>query len=1010
MSSTEIFSAPLDLTAIRARLADSTQRQYWRSLEEAAAAPEFQALVEREFPTQLAVWNDPLGRRKFLKLMAASLALAGVTGCTRAPDEAIVPYVKQPPEITPGLPLYFATAVTRSGYALGLLAESHMGRPTKLEGNPEHPASLGATDVFAQASILGLYDPDRSQTIVRRGVIETWDRFITTLSTELESLRSQQGEGLRILTENITSPTLGGQLAGLLADLPQARWHQYEPVGYDNEREGAQLAYGRDVDSVYHFEKAKVIFSLDADFLQELPGSVRYARDFIDGRRVSGSAREMSRLFVVESTPTITGGAADHRLPLQPSLIEDLARAVASRLGVTVRAGAARDVEGVPEAWIAALVKDLDSHRGTSLVIAGSGQPPLVHALAHAINQALGNVGQTVRLVEPVAARAESHLKSLAALVADMQAGKVQTLLILGGNPAYNAPGELDFSAALTKVKLRVHLAEYEDETSFLCDWHVPAAHYLESWGDARAYDGTTTIQQPLIAPLYGGKSAYELLSILQGKPGRTSFEILQEHWKGVFGEEEFTRDWRKAIHDGTIADTQSAVVNVPLAFNDASSTQSATSGGQLEIEYRADPTVGDGRHANNGWLQELPKPLTKIVWDNVAMVSPQTSQQLGVTNGDVVEITLDGRSVQAPVWIAPGQANDCISLTLGYGRTRSGRVGTQVGYDAYALRSGATAGFAGGATVVKANRRHIITTTQNYSSMEGRDIVRSTTLESLLHPPAEKHSGHHGHGHGHELPTLYPEYETGANAWGMSIDQTACIGCNACVVACQAENNSPVVGKDQVEVGREMHWLRIDRYFAGELDNPEMLFQPMMCTHCENAPCEVVCPVAATVHDAEGTNNMVYNRCVGTRYCSNNCPYKVRRFNFLQYSDETTPSLQLARNPDVTVRSRGVMEKCTYCIQRVSVARIEAKKENRPIRDGDVVTACQQACPTRAIVFGNLNDPKSEVRQLKESPLDYGVLAELGTKPRTTHLTRVSNPHPDLAPASAHGSREAHS
>ncbi|HUE69724.1 MAG TPA: TAT-variant-translocated molybdopterin oxidoreductase [Pirellulaceae bacterium] len=984
---------------------------YWRSLEEYAQTPEFEELLHREFPSQLDQWNDPIGRRRFLTLMAASLAFGGIAGCTRPPQETIVPYVKAPEEIVPGKPLFYATAMPRGGYALGLLVESHLGRPTKIEGNPEHPSSLGATDAIAQASILSLYDPDRSQTVMHRGAISTWDKFMTEMAAQREKLVASRGAGLRILTETVTSPTLSGQLRVLLEELPEARWHQYDPSARDNVRLGARQAFGQDADVVYSFDKADVVLSLDADFLLAFPGSVRYARDFIDRRRVSSGKADMNRLYVVESTPTITGAMAEHRLPLRPSQIEPLARAIAGRLGIERSASAVKLPAGVSEAWLNAVVKDLEEHRGTSLVIAGDGQPPAVHALVHAINGALENVGQSLSYIQPVEAQPVIHHQSLVELLADMEGGRVETLVILGGNPVYSAPSRLGFADKLKQVARKIHLSEYDDETSFLCDWHIPAAHYLESWSDARAFDGTATILQPLIAPLYGGKTAHEVLAVLRGRTGRTSFEIVQAHWRQEMDDDQFGTAWRKAVHDGVLRaaeriDPSRFRVEASGGIGRRPQPEAQTGSGTVEVEFRLDAALGDGSLANNGWLQELPKPLSKIVWDNVASLSAATAQRLGVENGDVVEITLDGRSLRGPVWIAPGQPDDCLSLTLGYGRTRSGRVGNGVGYRAAEIMPADGARFAVGASVRRTGEKHPISTTQSHHAMEGRDIVRVTMHQRVTDDSQSATP------HSDELPSLYPEYEYTGNAWGMVIDQTACIGCNACVVACQAENNIPIVGKEQVAVGREMHWLRIDRYHVGGLDNPETYFQPMMCVHCEKAPCEVVCPVAATVHDSEGTSNMIYNRCVGTRYCSNNCPYKVRRFNYLQYTDETTPSLKLLRNPDVTVRSRGVMEKCSYCIQRISAGRIAAKIENRPIADGEVVTACQQACPTRAIVFGNLNDPQSQVRRLKESPLNYGVLAELNTVPRTTYLARVTNPHPDLpmpAAAELHGEPKVH-
>jgi MoCo/4Fe-4S cofactor protein with predicted Tat translocation signal len=990
-------SEGVDLPVLPQRPGHLRGRPLWRSLEELAETAEFRELVEREFPSQLAVWDDPRSRRDFLRLMAAPLALAGVTGCMRPPQETIVPSV-QYPEQSPARPLYFATAISRGGYGLGVLAQSHAGRPTKIEGNPLHPASLGATDVFAQASILDLYDPDRSQTVLHRGVIQTWDRFLTMLAGEAQRLTKQRGAGLCILTETVTSPTLGGQLLALADELPEARWHQFEAANLDNVHAGCRLAFGRDVDVRYRFDRADIVVALDADFLSELPGSVRYARDFIDRRRVAGGNGRMNRLYALESTPTITGAMADHRLPLRPTLIESLARLIYTRLK-SPSAGATDStlLPGVSAKWLAAVMSDLAQHRGRSLVIAGSGQPPAVHALALAINNALGNLGQTLALIEPVEARPEDQLDSLKTLIDEMRGGQVETLVILGGNPVYAAPGELDFTSALARVPLRMHLADYEDETSFLCDWHVPAAHALESWSDVRGFDGTATIIQPLIEPLYSGRTAHELVAILRGQTGQTSHQLVQAHWQSALPGDDFARTWRRALHDGVVARSESREVQVELK-EEALAVGSrepdvGSRAGSIEIEWRPDPTVWDGRFANNGWLQELPKPLTKITWDNAALVSALAAERLGVQSGDVLEISLGERSIRAPAWIMPGQPDDCVSLTLGYGRTRSGRIGTGIGYRAAAILPTQSSRFVSGASIRKTAERHLLATTQRHHNIAGGDIVRFTSFADFQADPDRLHRVHEA-----ELPTLFPGYEYTGHAWGMVIDQTACIGCNACMVACQAENNVPIVGREQVHRAREMHWLRIDRYYYGPLESPQTHFQPMMCVHCEQAPCEVVCPVAATVHDSEGTNNMIYNRCVGTRYCSNNCPYKVRRFNFLQYTDEATPSLKLLRNPEVTVRSRGVMEKCTYCIQRISAARIAAKRDERPIRDGDIVTACQQACPTRAIHFGDLNDSQSEVHGLKRSPLNYGVLAELNTRPRTTHLARVLNPHPDLA------------
>jgi molybdopterin-containing oxidoreductase family iron-sulfur binding subunit len=987
----------------------------WRSLDEWSASPEFVESLQREFPRQAGEWTDPAGRRNFLKLMAASLGLAGLGlgGCLRQPEEKIVPYVRQPEEVIPGRPLYFATCTTLGGYATGVLVESHEGRPTKVEGNPDHPASLGATDAFAQAAILSLYDPDRSQTVMRGGRISTWGEFLTALTAEMVAVRDVRGRGLAILTETVTSPTLADQLQSLLEELPEAKWHQYEPAGRDNVRAGARLAFGEYVDTVFHFDQADIVLALDTEFLAGMPGSLRYAREFIDRRRREGaampesqSAPPMNRLYAVESTPGLAGAAADHRLPLRAAEVEGLVRLLASRLGVADAGGTAPASISVPERWLAALVSDLDTHRGSSLVIAGEGQPAIVHALVHALNRELGNVGRTVEYVAPVEAAPTDQLSSLGELAGRMRDGEVRLLVMLGGNPLYNTPAEAGFASACERIGFRVHLSPCFDETSFQSHWHIPAAHEFESWGDARAFDGTVTIQQPLIAPLYAGRTAYELLAALAGHPERTTYEILQRYWKERWGADGFQKRWERSVHDGVIADSRAALITPEWKFDgqnpaaESSPAETNAGGDSLEITFMPDPTVWDGRFANNGWLQELPKPITKLTWDNAALVSPQTAQRIGISNHDFVELSLSGRSVRAPVWIVPGQPDDSVALSLGYGRTRSGRIGNGIGVNAFLLRPTRREWFAGGLVLKRTGERYELVVTQNHHSLHGRGLVQAATLEQFTQDPDFIDAGLR---HPEEATTLYPKYEESENAWGMVIDQTACIGCNACVVACQAENNIPIVGKEQVGIGREMHWLRIDRYHRGPIESPDTYFQPVMCVHCENAPCELVCPVGATVHSHEGLNQMVYNRCVGTRYCSNNCPYKVRRFNFLDYDSlfhyggEAAPSLELLRNPDVTVRSRGVMEKCTYCIQRINEAKIEAQKQNRPVRDGEITTACQQACPVQAIVFGNLADSSSRVSKLKKSPLNYSLLGELNTLPRTTHLARIRNPHPDL-------------
>jgi molybdopterin-containing oxidoreductase family iron-sulfur binding subunit len=792
------------------------------------------------------------------------------------------------------------------------------------------------------------------------------------------------------LTETVTSPTLTAQLQAFLSAFPSATWHQYEPVNRDNVYAGAQLAFGEPVETLYRFDQAEVVLSLDADFLSTFPGSVRYARDFASRRRVAGpEGGQINRLYAIETTPTVTGAMADHRLPLPARSIGSFARALAQAVGVSVTPGN----RAVPDDWVTAIARDLQAYQGSSIVIAGDHQPPIVHALVHAINASLANVGQTVVYTDPVITDPANQTESLRELVTAMDAGQVELLLILGGNPVFNAPVDLNFGAALEKVNFRAHLGLYEDETSALCHWHLPESHYLEIWGDARAYDGSVTIMQPLIEPLYDSHSAYEVLAALLGETDLFGHGIVRGYWEGQSGAEDFDQFWQTALYQGVIADTALASKAVSLGSDFENQSPSQTAVEDLEISFRPDPSIWDGRFANNGWLQELSKPLTKLTWDNAALISPATAESFGLANNDLIGLRYDNRTVQAPVWITPGQAQNSVTVYLGYGRTRAGRVGTGAGFNAYALRTTDTPWFGAGLQIERTGQQYELATTQTHQTMEGRNLIRAGTVEQFQADPDFVQKMEH---QGEDI-SLYPPFEYDGEAWGMTIDLNACLGCNACVVACQAENNIPVVGKDQVLKGREMHWLRLDRYYQGDLENPEVYHQPVLCMHCENAPCEVVCPVAATLHDQEGLNVMVYNRCIGTRYCSNNCPYKVRRFNFLQFTDLDTESLKFQRNPEVTVRSRGVMEKCTYCVQRISAARIQAKQEGRAIRDGEVVTACQAACPTQAIVFGNINDPASQVAQLKTSPLNYGLLTELNTRPRTTYLAKLRNPNPEL-------------
>jgi molybdopterin-containing oxidoreductase family iron-sulfur binding subunit len=1035
------MTQPIEIQSLRARLEGSRGREYWRSLEAVAETPEFKEFLHREFPQNASEWLDPVGRRGFLKLMSASLALAGVSACTRQPDEAILPYVRQPEDLVPGKPLFYATAMPFGGAGIGLLVENHEGRPTKIEGNPDHPTSRGATDLFAQASILDLYDPDRSQTITHLGEIRTFDAFAGALKEVLSGQQSSRGSGLRILSETVSSPTLNAQIDELLGRFPQAKWVQWEPFSRHNAREGSRLAFGEYVDAQYAIDKADVVLSLDADFLCAGANGLAHARAFASRRRLEGDKTAFIRLYAVESSPSNTGSKADHRLPLRASEIQSFASAVASQVGVT-GAGAGSVAENA-QAFVAALVKDLQAARGRSLVIAGDTQPAIVHALAHAMNEALGNVGATVTYTQTAEARPVNQLDGLRELVGEMNAGTVSFLLILGGNPVYTAPADLKFSDALGKVGLRAHVGLHQDETAALCHWHVPQAHYLETWSDVRAGDGTVTIIQPLIAPLYGGRSFHEVVAALSEGGPRPAYELVRAFWsgEGVAPRQPavaaggrgaappapapapaparggqgaaaaptvspFDRDWRRWLHDGVMPNTAFAPKTMAIRA-DALSAAPAPGSKALDVVFLPDPSVHDGRFANNAWLQELPKPLTKLTWDNAALIAPATAAELSLVSGDVVELKHGNATVHIPVWINPGHAPNTLTLHLGYGRTRAGRVGNGTGVNVNPLRTTAAPYILTDVQLRKTGDSYELACTQDHWSLEGRNIVRVGTRQQFEADPNFAKKMEHLPPSG--ITMLTQEFKYDGYAWGMAIDQNVCTGCNSCVVACQAENNVPVVGKSQVLNGREMHWLRVDRYYTGALDNPDTYHQPMPCQQCESAPCEVVCPVSATVHSDEGLNDMVYNRCVGTRYCSNNCPYKVRRFNFLLYSDWNTQSLWPLRNPDVTVRSRGVMEKCTYCVQRINHARVAAKLDDRRIQDGEVLTACQSACPTSAIVFGDINDPNSRVAQLKRNPLNYPLLAELNTRPRTTYLAVVRNPNTELEPTPAAGEGENH-
>ncbi len=945
---------------------------YWRSLPERArprgAGPEF----DSEFS-----WGD-LTRKRFLELMGASAGLALLAAC-RKPLEKIIPYQKQPEDLVPGEPLTFATALPHAGVARPVLARSLDGRPVKLEGNPGHPESRGATDLITQAAILGLYDPDRSQAIESASGPSTWPDLIAALGAARAALDKEKGEGLRVLTGSISSPTLLSLLNKLAARWPRSRRHVWEPVNSDAVLEGAELAFGERLLPRRDLAKADVVVALDCDLFGAEPSAVR-----LTGEHAARRRGRMNRLYCVEPVYTITGAAADNRLSMKGADVELFARALASRLGIGERRERAEWSR-----WLAAVAGDLEKAGRAALVCAGRTQPAAVHALVAAINARLGS--EAVSYIRPPTQDPEPSAASLKALRDDLAAGRVSRLLILGANPAFTAPAELAFADALSKARFSLHQGLYKDETARLCGWHVPLAHPLESWGDGRAEDGAASVQQPLIAPLFDGRAEIELLAELLAEPERSAHGQVRAYWKsrGV--------DWERALKAGVIPGTAAKAKRArPRADLARRLPPPPEQPRGLEAAFRPDARLWDGRHANNGWLQELPEPMTRLTWDNAALISPALAERESVSEGDVVELAIGARRVEAPVFVMPGTADGVVGLWLGFGRREGGKVARGAGFDANALRSLEEPWHASGLSMRKLGRRCKLASAQEHHELGGRDLVREATLSEfekrpdfVREPDKEPAAGE----------TLLPRPQPGRHQWGMSVDLNSCVGCGACVAACAAENNTPIVGKDQVLRGREMHWLRVDRYFVGEPAAPRSVAEPVLCMHCEDAPCELVCPVAATSHSDEGLNQMVYNRCVGTRYCSNNCPYKVRRFNFYDYHAGEGDEERLRDNPDVTVRSRGVMEKCTYCVQRISRARIQSELEDRPIRDGEITPACAQACPARAFVFGDIKDPESRVAELRADPKRYSLLSELNTRPRTTYLGRLRNPHPDLEP-----------
>jgi MoCo/4Fe-4S cofactor protein with predicted Tat translocation signal len=1003
---------PLTLAEVREMLMPAAAgngtkgRRFWRSLDELAGTEEFQKAVEQEFPAAAQEWVDPVSRRGFMKLMGASMALAGLAGCTKQPDETIYPYIRQPEDLVLGKPMYFATAYPWPAGAVPTLVKADQFRPIKIDGNPEHAYNRGSSDVYTQGELLALYDPDRSKRVTYRGEYREWTEFARTFRDSVAA--SNGGTGIYFLTSTVTSPTLARQWKAVQQAYPQAKLIQYDPA-----IAGSALANGPIPQ--FDLSGADVIVSLDADFLSSAayPGHHKLTREYAARRKDPG---KLNRLYAIESTPTTTGMKAEHRLPLRASEVPAFAAALAAAVG-------APGVQAPGYAWTAeqqkflsVVAKDLKASAGKSAVIAGLYQDASVASLALAANNALGNFGKTVSISsESLNPLPSDQIADMKSLVADLNAGKVDWLVILNANPVYSSPCDLEFLSAFNKAKTVVHLGAHQDETGQLAHWHIPAAHSLEYWSDARSYDGTVSIVQPLIDPLYGGHTAHEMFQALLNQPLLSNYEAVRETWRPTI-KGDFETGWRKALHAGWIDDTKFDTSAKPSAaqINVPSPNPKET----LEIIFRPDPNIYDGRFANVGWLQELPKPVTNLSWDNAAIVSGATLTKLGLEEQNIVELSVGNAKVKAPVIVAPGHPDNSVTVYLGYGREMAGRVGSGAGFDAYLIRPSSAPFYTTGSLKKLDGTWGIAITKSHYQdhrskllsehgdgenrSLEAnealgpRGIIRYATLDEYKQNP---HFANEGEGHEvtHMGTSLFPNWTYTENAWGMSIDMNSCTGCNACIIGCYAENNIPVVGKQQVRIGRNMQWIRIDSYFEGDLAAPRAHFQPMLCQHCENAPCEQVCPVGATVHTPEGLNMMVYNRCVGTRYCSNNCPYKVRRFNFLLYADYETESLKLMRNPDVSVRSRGVMEKCSYCVQRITAARIAADKENRAVKDDEIQTACQQACPAQVITFGNINDKNSRLSALRKDERTYQVLADQNTRPRTTYVAAVLNPNNEL-------------
>lgn len=1001
----------------------SNQTTYWKSLNELAQNEEYKKFVEREFPEDATELNDDVSRRSFLKVMGASIALAGFASC-RKPVQKILPYSRQPEDLILGEPLYYATSMPMQDSVTGLLITNHEGRPNKIEGNEDHPSSAGRTSIFHQASMLSLYDPDRSRSPVYNGEKVSKEDFIQFASSHFEN----REQTVLFIDEATSSPTYHRLKQNLLEEFPNAEWVTYEPFSDDNRIEGTFQAFGERLRTVPHYEKADVVIALDDDFMSPhaSSNSVQNSVTLTARRKVESTDDSMSRIYAVENAVTSTGSYADHRLRLKTSQIAPFTYALAARLSETVTglsAFSAVNNEFTSHTWIRVLADELIANRARSVVTAGRDHSPELHAVVAAINHALDNTGNTVTYHRLPYRSDRNELEAFISAVEKMRSGEYDTVVLVGTNIHFTAPADLRIDEALSTVPVTIHLSEHKDETSKACSWHVNRSHYIESWGDGLSFTGQRSVIQPQILPLFGGVSEIEFLNLLLTGEMESGHNLVQETWRPWLSSD-FRREWEEILHNGVDAESTFQEVSVSLRDSLEITLQEPLNG--MELTLKPDSRIFDGRFANNGWLQELPEPMTKITWDNVALMSAVTARSIGINpdrsfrNNDVpmVKITAGNTTLEIPAWIEPGHADNSVTLTVGYGRNGLGRVADGVGVNTYPLRTTSALTFMS-ATVEPAGRTYEVACVQDHHSLEGRDMIRTATLDQYRENPdfATFESFH-----GFEVPgmkearakgdergpislfteTYGPDYQP---QWGMAIDLNACFGCGVCTIACQAENNIPVIGKREVGRRRIMHWIRTDRYYEGDPDNPSVYHQPVPCMHCELAPCEQVCPVAATTHSDDGINQMTYNRCIGTRYCANNCPFKVRRFNYFNYTKEylTTGDdpeiIQMAMNPDVTVRFRGVIEKCTYCVQRVNRGKIASKiaTGSRKPEDGTVKTACQQACPANAITFGDLTDENSIISKTKRNDRNYVMLEEINVRPRTSYLARLTNKNPEL-------------